>query len=443
MFYKPISVNKNTYKQDAIQLKKICESLFQNKSHISMYSNTQLTPVDIIKARRAIKDSESIGNIFKNIALNSVLNGFERGHTVKSYLSLWLTSIACIDHEMWDISLANITMKSKRVGEDRLKKILKQWCDDEETNYIFESAMSLAGSDASILIEESGFEKTRIIKSGGFRLPFTIPVEFWRSVPKTKIELINPKLLLIDGTIMTLGEINNCLLQSLEKAQPIIIFARGFGEEVIGTLIQNYRMGKLEVLPVILPLGNLSNIIYDIAELTGSDVISTINGMSVSSVKIENLSEINLSKIDRQNMTIFVNKSSDYDLLISKIKNEYKEATRAHSEYSHDIEKSYMERLRFLSNKRVEILLGKNTQTPPGILKDRLQTFFSIYNELVETGIIELNDIKEFIPRTVYKELCDFGVNYIPSASLCYAISTATANQKLLRNTKKILLMDT
>lgn len=440
-YYVTNDFNKNSYRNDAILLRDLCKSLVKNNSFISVYSNTSLTPVDIIKARQGMSDSKEVGNVFKNIMLNSMVGAFEGGNALRSFLTAYLSSLSCIDKNDWDISLSKISAKSVRSGEKQLDYLIQKFCD-EESYQIYKKTFDISGSDSSISIEESAFLKTRIIQSDGFKLPFSLPYEFWKGISRKKIEFLNPKIILIDGTIITLGEVHGLLNQALKQDQPVLLFARGFGEEVIGTLIQNFQMGKLKVLPVILPLGPLSNIMYDISEITQTDVISTINGATLSGVELLDINSIKFTRADEQNIVLFLETPEYYNDLINKIRKEYKEATLRHSDFSDKIEKSYVERLKFLTNKRVEILLGKNSQSPPGILKDRLQTIFSVYNEVVETGIIYTKDIKNNIPDEVYTELCNCGIEYLPSATLCYALSAAQANQKLLKGVKKILSID-
>jgi len=202
-------------------------------------------------------------------------------------------------------------------------------------------------------------------------------------------------------------------------------------------------MGKLKVFPVILPLGPVSNIIYDFSELIDGDVVSVINGAKVSSIKLDELKSISLAKIDSQNLTVFLKDKNNVNIITQKLREEFAEAAKKHEDYSRDIEQSYRIRLNFLTNKRIEILIGKNSESQQGMLKDRLQTIFSIYNEIVETGIIDVHNLKDIIPNTLYDKLCKFGIKFVPSASFCFAMSSAKANRKLLLGSKKILIIDT
>jgi len=440
-FYKPVDVEKNTFRDDAKRLSQVCESLISNKSIVAAQTRTFLTPVDIIKVRNEISTNK-LGSTFKNIILNSIINAFEGGNTLRSHMTAWVTAISLLE-DRWDYSLTDISKFSRRANDLELFDIVEKYCNVEECLDIFKNVISMAGSDSSISIEESKFEKTRVIQSPGFKMPFTLPLEFWRAVVNKKIEVLEPKIALIDGTITTIGEIHGILNQSHMSNVPILIFARGFGEEVIGTLIQNYKMGKLKVFPVILPLGPVSNIIYDFSELIDGDVVSVINGAKVSSIKLDELKSISLAKIDSQNLTVFLKNKNNVNIITQKLREEFAEAAKKHEDYSRDIEQSYRIRLNFLTNKRIEILIGKNSESQQGMLKDRLQTIFSIYNEIVETGIIDVHNLKDIIPNTLYDKLCKFGIKFVPSASFCFAMSSAKANRKLLLGSKKILIIDT
>jgi len=105
-----------------------------------------------------------------------------------------------------------------------------------------------------------------------------------------KIELRYARILLVDGKINSVSEIDNLLTELHEKEEPCVIVARGFEKDIISTLNMNFKRKTLEVIPVVVPdMVENVNIFSDICTTTGSGLVSADNGDRTSSKALHDL----------------------------------------------------------------------------------------------------------------------------------------------------------
>lgn len=103
----------------------------------------------------------------------------------------------------------------------------------------------------------------------------------------------NFKLLIIDGVIDRVSEIDTLLTEVVKKRVPIMIVARGFNEEVIATLGANRKRGTIDVLPIRIPFEvDVVNLITDIAIVCGAVPLTPMKGDSTSRVRLDDLVEV-------------------------------------------------------------------------------------------------------------------------------------------------------
>ena len=95
------------------------------------------------------------------------------------------------------------------------------------------------------------------------------------------------------------------MIESNKTKIPLVIFARGFGEEVLNTLKLNNDLGNFDIFPIkIRQEENNLNLINDIAVVCGTDIVSTLKGDVLSLVKYDNLSLIEKIICHKNNFTI-------------------------------------------------------------------------------------------------------------------------------------------
>lgn len=148
-------------------------------------------------------------------------------------------------------------------------------------------AIRLAGSESSIYIEGSPLGQTIIEKITGHTFRCNPDPIFFKNGKWTAVDA---KCLIIDGIVENVSEIDTLLQLSHESKRPMIIFARGFSHDVLSTLRTNFLRKTLNVIPAIVEFDlETVNVLLDIATTVGCDVISSLKGELISTVKYDDI----------------------------------------------------------------------------------------------------------------------------------------------------------
>jgi hypothetical protein len=149
-------------------------------------------------------------------------------------------------------------------------------------------ATNLAGIEGNIIVEEGNSENIVVELEFGYNFlvqPFKgfIPtVGSWNRS--------NVKVLLVDGMIEKVSEIDKLLTKSFETKNSLMIMAQGFSEEVVATIWNNNNRGVFDVMPVRLQQSlEALNVLNDISAVCGGDVLSTLKGEMLMYVDYDEL----------------------------------------------------------------------------------------------------------------------------------------------------------
>lgn len=152
---------------------------------------------------------------------------------------------------------------------------------------IVSKSLELAGPSGKIFVEKShgDFDVIERIIGNSFHVEPLIQIMtdgMW------KRDFV--KCIVIDGIIESVAEIDRILTRAYETKQSTAIFARGFSNEVITTLVVNRARGALDVMAVTVPFDLESvNVLVDIATVTGNDVVSSLKGDLISSILFDEM----------------------------------------------------------------------------------------------------------------------------------------------------------
>jgi len=163
-------------------------------------------------------------------------------------------------------------------------------------------ALNLAGLEGRIFVENGRQDNFFIELKEGYTFqlkPFKFMLE------KNTWERRNCKLLVVDGLVEKVSEIDHLLTKCLETKIPMVIIAHGFSEEVVATLKANQERGLLDVQPVRVPSDIDSlNIVNDIAVVCGSLPVSSMKGDLVVFTKYDELPLVERVRLDSNECTI-------------------------------------------------------------------------------------------------------------------------------------------
>ena len=106
-------------------------------------------------------------------------------------------------------------------------------------------------------------------------------------------ELLDVRVVCIDGYIETVSEIHHLLTYLSDKRHPCLLFTRGMSEDVLSTLSVNRERNTINVFPYKVEF-NIDNVnsLVDIAVVSGTDVVSSLKGDLISSIDLEKIGRL-------------------------------------------------------------------------------------------------------------------------------------------------------
>lgn len=117
---------------------------------------------------------------------------------------------------------------------------------------------------------------------------------------------VSPAVLICDGFIESVSEIDTILQQCYASSIPITIFCRGAADDVLSTFSLNNAQGKLHVNCFKVPYDLYGvNSLNDIAMICGSDVISSLKGDLLSTKNLSHLPLIEKIEVSGNNVSLY------------------------------------------------------------------------------------------------------------------------------------------
>jgi chaperonin GroEL len=275
-----------------------------------------------------------------------------------------------------EMVVANLQKMAVSVGEKDVEKIRQVATvsanNDQEIGDLIASAFEKIGRDGIINIEESQNSKTEIKVTDGFEfLRGYVSPWFVTSPAKMICELEDPLIILYEKRILTM----KAMLPILEKIgqggmRPVLIVCEDMDEEALAFCITNKQKGSLPCCVVQAPnFGeHRTQIMEDIATVTGGTYISDSKGVSLEKMQYSHLGSAKKIVVSKDKTTILQGGGNRagveqriYDLKI------------ALSEVGEEDEREVLEkRISKLGESAATIYVGAATETEMKEKKDRV-----------------------------------------------------------------------
>lgn len=162
-----------------------------------------------------------------------------------------------------------------------IKNMISNMSNDHVLNSVIFEAISLAGFKGNISIEKSLNSITSIELTDGYKFKHK-PLSNIRPVKLSK-----PKIVIIDGFIESVAEINKLFQEACDTKHSTILIARGMHDDVVTTCKVNRDRSTMFVYPVIIEFDlNGINTINDICVVSGCLPISQNLGNLISEASL-------------------------------------------------------------------------------------------------------------------------------------------------------------
>lgn len=166
--------------------------------------------------------------------------------------------------------------------KDDISWLISTYCNDDFVSKMLIDSLELSGFGGKVTLEKSNSHVSSIELIRGY----TFDVDLGFSVA-TRLE--SPRVVLIDGFVESVHEINSLLVEASTTKENVLLFTRGFADDVISTLQVNHNRGSLNVIPIIVKFDFEGiNTLADLVTISNSNLVSTLKGELISSVKLQN-----------------------------------------------------------------------------------------------------------------------------------------------------------
>jgi hypothetical protein len=246
-------------------------------------------------------------------------------------------------------------------------------------------AIKIAGRQGKIFLDSSDVLSSEI--THGTQLCKWKPDQkFFEVLRQQKVSAQSCRVIFIDGIIESVSECHRIFNDSYETKTPVVIFARGYADDVISTAAINIQRQTAYVVPVLIPFDEVGvNGMADLASCFGSDVISADKGQLISSASILDCKmsariSCNLSGTEIEFIDDYV------DNVVGRLSN------RLHDCEPHQAD-LIRRRIDALGTGAVTIKLGSDKKSLSGIQRDRVDFSIRYVRSCMQSGVAEFNGV--------------------------------------------------
>lgn len=341
---------------------------------------------------------------FRNLLLKCVVD-VEQRSPGSSLVALSVLSGAKVENEISGLRFSIQQLHSS------LNFLIGKECAD-----IVMQAITIAGRKGKILIDGNESQATEI--SYGTQICRWKPeLSYFTAVGQSKISVQDCRVIFIDGIIETVSECHRLFNDSYEKSIPIVIFARGFSEEVIATAAINMQRKTAQVIPILIPFDEVGvNGMGDLAGCFSAELISSDKGQLISNVDLSSCVHANRISCSHLGTEIEF-KDSRTMLVVQKLMSKLQVGEQQQSDL-------VRRRLDALGSNAVTIRIGSERKSICGIQRDRIDFGIRYVRSCMIQGVTSFNNLM------------------LPAKSVKLGYECSNSFQKLLQRSNLVLEVD-
>lgn len=273
--------------------------------------------------------------------------------------------------------------------KEDISRFIKSVCDNKVFAEVLELAIEVAGLEGKLYLEDGKQLAYVIEKTQGYNFVVS-PLKMF--LTNNTWESVDVKVLLVDGIIERVSEIDRILSRAFETKEPVLFIAKGFSEEVIGTLKANFDRGNLNIVPALINenIENI-NIMADLASVTGSSVVSAFKGDILSFVNIDEIPTVSKVKCQLGQITIEESKTKNrvskhlQNLLIKRVENQN----------VYDIVDIIDKRIKSLTASTTTIRLPQMDDLTAQTLRAQTDISLRGVKSILNNGLVRLEDVSK------------------------------------------------
>lgn len=207
------------------------------------------------------------------------------------------------------LQLKDSSPESYHAKREDIENFVKKNLTNKSDSELLLTAIDLAGFTGKITLEKSTNSTTFIEVVDAFT--FSV-----NSYSPSSLKLIKPRIILIDGYVESVSEINRLLESMTSAGYQLVLLARGFDPEVINTINVNNDRRVFSVFPVQVPFDvDGLNTLVDMSIASGCGLVSSNLGQLISTVDISIASTLDEATITKNKMS-FKKRSTSNDVKV-------------------------------------------------------------------------------------------------------------------------------
>ena len=273
-------------------------------------------------------------------------------------------------------------------SEEEIKHVATVSANGDDTiGSLIAEAVSSAGKDGAITIEESRSLKTSldIVEGYSFDGGYVSP-QFITDERRGTVDYKDALILVTDSTLDNVDELLPILEVVARDGRPFVIVAEEIEGQLLAALIINRMRNNMKIAAVKAPRygEERRSILEDLATITGAKFVSKDSGMRLKDVKLKHLGTSKKVEISKFHTTM-VDGNTDYDSLDERI-----EMLRAQVEETEDIHEAsrIQDRVTRLSSAVAIIRVGGATEIEVTEKKHRVEDALEAVKSAQEDGVV-------------------------------------------------------
>lgn len=261
---------------------------------------------------------------------------------------------------------------------DELRNLVRTVAKDELVYSLLWEAVELSGIEGKISVEKttSNTPSLELINGYNFNIKCSFDIPAWRQK--------KARCLVIDGVIESVSEVHHILETFSNSKEPLLVFARGFHEEVILTMKTNFNRRTLNVMPFAVPYDiDGINLLNDIAIVCGTDVVSALKGELISCIKTDNI-QIVEDVAYKDGVVTIINSTAQ-----QRVAQHARFLVETKSKLEHDVGELYDRRIKALTPSYVVLRLPEKM-----IMSEKVEITLHTIRSALSFGLV---DMKKFV----------------------------------------------
>ena len=258
---------------------------------------------------------------------------------------------------------------------------------DVEIGRIIAEAIHQVGNDGVVTVEEGNSSETTLEIVEGLEFDRGYLSHFFmNNQPKLASILDEPNILLYDGRISQMDDIVGVLERSSMSNTPIVIIAHDVDGDALAAMVVNSARGTLKCLAVKAPGfgGERTEIMKDMAALTGATLITSELGLTLEDVTDEHLGSCDRVVSDKSK-TAIIGGHGESEMIQNRITIIKAEKEKTDSDFEKD---KLQTRLSKLAGGVAVIKIGAESEVELREKKDRVDDAILSTKAALEEGIV-------------------------------------------------------